>query len=344
MRAMAAKGTLERTRDALRSPDFRRLFVVRLASQFADGLFQVVADRVGRLLAGQAEHDGRAVQGDALVIALPYSVIGPFTGVFIDRWSRRRILVVAPLAAGRRSSGWSCSIPSRAPVPFFAGALLVISVNRFFLATAQAVVPRLVPDRGPADGELPGDRRRHGRAARRRLRRRSDRPTRSGTSPPCIGAGALWLVGSLVGLADPERPGAAHAARGPRAAPSRAAPGRRRVRRRDRAALVRTPRAIGPITSISLDQMGQGLVLTLVAGGVPRTLRRGRRLVLEPDRRRRRRRARWASLTVGALGGPVLEGADRGRRVPRRRRSCCWPSRSSITGTTVLARELRGRA
>ena len=35
--------------------------------------------------------------------------------------------------------------PVRAPVPFFAGALLVISANRFFLATAQAVVPRLVP-------------------------------------------------------------------------------------------------------------------------------------------------------------------------------------------------------
>ena len=36
-----AKGTLERTRGALRSADFRRLLWIRLASQFADGLFQV---------------------------------------------------------------------------------------------------------------------------------------------------------------------------------------------------------------------------------------------------------------------------------------------------------------
>jgi len=27
------------------------------------------------------------------VISLPFSILGPFTGVFIDRWSRRRILV-----------------------------------------------------------------------------------------------------------------------------------------------------------------------------------------------------------------------------------------------------------
>ena len=35
--------------------------------------------------------------------------------------------------------------PKAAPVLFFAGALWVLSVNRFYLATAVAVVPRLVP-------------------------------------------------------------------------------------------------------------------------------------------------------------------------------------------------------
>ena len=35
--------------------------------------------------------------------------------------------------------------PAGRPSPFYAGALMVLSVNRFFLSTAQAVVPRLVP-------------------------------------------------------------------------------------------------------------------------------------------------------------------------------------------------------
>src|SRR5918912_1459173 len=79
-----------------------------------------------------------------LVVSLPYSLIGPFTGVFIDRWSRRRIMVVAPWL--RTALVWLVLFdPARSPVAFYAGALWVLSVNRFYLATAQAIVPRLVP-------------------------------------------------------------------------------------------------------------------------------------------------------------------------------------------------------
>ena len=31
------------------------------------------------------------------MLYLPYSLIGPFAGVFIDRWSRRQILVCSAL-------------------------------------------------------------------------------------------------------------------------------------------------------------------------------------------------------------------------------------------------------
>ncbi len=95
MPAMATKGTLERTRGALRSSDFRRLFLMRLASQFADGLFQVaLIASVGFLPDEQNTTVG--LFKAAVIIAVPFSVIGPFTGVFIDRWARRRILTIAP--------------------------------------------------------------------------------------------------------------------------------------------------------------------------------------------------------------------------------------------------------
>ena len=118
------------------------------------------AGRLDRLQPRSKEHgEGSARRG--AVTVLPYSLIGPFAGVFIDRWSRRRIMVVAPLLK-TRSCRSCCSTRSAWPVRCSStpARCAVISVNRFFLAAAQAVVPRLVPARGPAGGELGGDRRR----------------------------------------------------------------------------------------------------------------------------------------------------------------------------------------
>src|SRR6266508_2297322 len=118
MAAMAAKGTLERTRGALRSPDFRRLFLIRLASQFADGLFQV--SLIASVVFSPDEQSTTVGLFKAtLIVALPYSVIGPFTGVFIDRWPRRRILTVAPWA--KAAVVWLVLFdPVRTPMLFFA--------------------------------------------------------------------------------------------------------------------------------------------------------------------------------------------------------------------------------
>src|SRR5215208_3364635 len=136
-------GTGASARRALASRDFRRLFAIRLVSQSADGLFQAaLVASVVFSPEDQSTASGFAVA--VLLISLPFSVVGPFTGVFIDRWSRRKILVVTPLL--RVAVAWLVLFePSSAPVLFYAGAVWVLSVNRFHLATAVAVVPRLVP-------------------------------------------------------------------------------------------------------------------------------------------------------------------------------------------------------
>ena len=89
------QSTAARAREALRSHDFRRLFAIRLVSQSADGLFQaaLVASVV---FSPERVNTAMDFAIATLVVALPFSIIGPFTGVFIDRWSRRRTLVVAP--------------------------------------------------------------------------------------------------------------------------------------------------------------------------------------------------------------------------------------------------------
>jgi len=251
------KGTSERARDALRSRDFRRLFSIRLVSQSADGMFQ--AALVASVVFNPEQQSttvGFAIA--TAVVSLPFSILGPFTGVFIDRWSRRRILVVAPWI---RTAVVALALldPTSQPVPFYLGVLLVLSVNRFYLATAVAIVPRLVPTED--------------------LLMANSMSIVGGTVALLTGvfvggwvadlfsnlpviaiAGAMWLVASwiasristpLVPHTLPEAPVRDEFHRVLR----EFADGIRR--------LAHTPRAVGPITSITLDQMGQGIVLVL---------------------------------------------------------------------------------
>ena len=251
------KGTLERARDALRSRDFRRLFAIRLVSQSADGLFQ--AALIASVVFSPDQQS--TIAGFAVataVISLPFSILGPFTGVFIDRWSRRRILVVAPWLRGVPAL-LALFDPTDQAVLFYAGVLWVLSVNRFYLATAIAVVPRMVPTEdlliansmsvvggtvalltGVFVGGWVAD--------------------VFGNAPVVIAAGVMWLVASwiasrittpLVPHTLPEAPMRDELQRVAR----EFGDGIRR--------LAHSPRALGPMTSITLDQFGQGIVLVL---------------------------------------------------------------------------------
>jgi MFS family permease len=251
------EGTLDRAREALRSPDFKRLFAIRLVSQFADGLFQaaLVASVV---FSAEKQTTAAGFAKATIIISVPFSVIGPFTGVFIDRWSRRRILVRSPWL---RVAAVPLVLydPVHAAVPFFAGALLVLSVNRFFLATAQAVVPRLVPTKdlliansmatvGGTVALLAG------------VFVGGQVADAFGRIPLVVGSAGLWALSS--GIAARIRSDLApHRLE---VAPLRSELRRVRAEFADGISrLVRTPRAVGPITSITLDQMGQGLVLVI---------------------------------------------------------------------------------
>jgi MFS family permease len=126
--------------------DFRRLFSTRLISQSGDGLF--TAGLGGYVFFNSTNFVNPAAGAVAFaVLYLPYSLIGPFAGVFIDRWSRRQILVwsalirsvFVALTAGLVASG-------RLGVPLYVGVLLVLGVNRFFLSSLSAALPHVVAE------------------------------------------------------------------------------------------------------------------------------------------------------------------------------------------------------
>ncbi len=83
-----AEGAL---REVVRGLDFRRLLRVRLSGQFADGLFQAALFSAVFFNPERATSAGQAAAAFATLL-LPYSVVGPFAGVLLDRWRRQRVL------------------------------------------------------------------------------------------------------------------------------------------------------------------------------------------------------------------------------------------------------------
>jgi MFS family permease len=133
-------------RGVLAGRDFRRLFATRLVSQAGDG---IVTAGVGTYVFFNATTFPSPAAGAAAftVLYLPYSLIGPFAGVFIDRWSRRQILVWSALL---RSvfvvlTAASMALGNRGAL-LYGAVLLVLAVNRFFLSSLSVALPHVVAE------------------------------------------------------------------------------------------------------------------------------------------------------------------------------------------------------
>ncbi len=143
--------TLGDLRSAARSPNYRRLLATRLSSQTGDGLFQAgLASLV--LFNPEQQATPLLVAGALTVAVLPFTVVGPLAGVFLDRWHRQRVLLVANLgravlallcigvvaaAGGSLGGSWAAIL--------YALVLAALTVNRFLLAGLGASLPHTVP-------------------------------------------------------------------------------------------------------------------------------------------------------------------------------------------------------
>jgi len=127
----------------LRGRWFRRLFAVRLSSQFSDGVFQVAL--ASYALFSQEQASPGAIASALAVVLLPFSVLGPFAGVLLDRWSRRQVLAWSNFARVGLVVVVAGVVAADLPAPVFYGAVLVcLSVNRFLLAGLSAALPHTV--------------------------------------------------------------------------------------------------------------------------------------------------------------------------------------------------------
>jgi MFS family permease len=141
----------------LRHANARALLGVRIFGQAGDGLLQT-ALATFILFSPQRESDPRKIALAFGILLLPYSVIGPFVGVFIDRWSRRTILIRANLLRIVTMIAVAIVITGHAATAVLAILVLIsLGINRFLQVALSASLPHVVDgdDLVPANALFP---------------------------------------------------------------------------------------------------------------------------------------------------------------------------------------------
>ena len=139
---------LQSLRQLLRHRYFRRLLAVRVAVQSSDGVLQV-ALAAYVLFSPERQPDATSIAIVLTITLLPFSILGPFAAIVIDRVSRRQVLVVANLARAVVALGLALLIATGlqtvgVEVLIYGGLLLAMSLNRFLLAALSASLPHTI--------------------------------------------------------------------------------------------------------------------------------------------------------------------------------------------------------
>jgi len=133
-----------RTLDVFRPSNARWLLITRMFGQAGDGLLQT-ALATFVLFSPQREANPTRITIVFALLLVPYSLVGPFVGVLIDKWSRQKILlranlirVIAMLLIAVTVAGHSANLILTLLV------LASLGINRFILATQAASLPHVV--------------------------------------------------------------------------------------------------------------------------------------------------------------------------------------------------------
>jgi MFS family permease len=125
----------------LKARDFRLLIGAQFLGQAADGMAQAIFAYILVLEPLNAGTPAEIFKLFALTL-LPYSAISPFLGVFVDRWSRRSLIVwtngvrgalLLTIPLWRHAFGGHLAL--------YIAVLLLLGLGRLFLTTKGALLP-----------------------------------------------------------------------------------------------------------------------------------------------------------------------------------------------------------
>jgi apolipoprotein N-acyltransferase len=123
---------------------FGRLVAGQSLGQLADGLAQIAFAQFVLFDIARGATPAR-IAAVLAVTLLPFSLVGPVAGILIDRWDRRRTLVVVSVLRALLALAGIVTVETRSAAAAFVGVLLLLSSSRFVLAAKGAALPRTVP-------------------------------------------------------------------------------------------------------------------------------------------------------------------------------------------------------
>jgi len=129
----------------LRDPKLSRLLRIRWSGQITDGIFQ---SALASFILFSPERQASAVNAAVAfaVVLLPYSVVGPFVGTLLDRFSRQRAIFFSNIARSLTLLIIAALIfNERTGLEITVFVLIAFGVNRLILAGLSAGIPLMTP-------------------------------------------------------------------------------------------------------------------------------------------------------------------------------------------------------
>lgn len=132
------------SRALLHNHDFLRLLTTRLVGSLGDGFLQAaLASFV--LFSPERQPTPLAVAASFGILLLPYSLVGPFAGVFLDRWRRRQVLARGNwLRAATVLVTIAVVSTGQLGLPLGIVVLVTLGIGRFVLSGLSAALPHVV--------------------------------------------------------------------------------------------------------------------------------------------------------------------------------------------------------
>jgi MFS family permease len=131
-------------RDVLRVPDFRRLFVGQTVSDFGDAMTSLALLLVVNKLTGSTA----ALALMAIALALPQVTVGVIAGVYVDRWDRRRVMLVSDLLRAGLVLGFVFVQSVDTLWLLYLLAVTQAAIGTLFTPARTALIPSIVPGDG----------------------------------------------------------------------------------------------------------------------------------------------------------------------------------------------------
>ena len=130
-------------REVLFTKNFFSLWSGQIISEFGDRLNQMA---LIALVYYKEPGSVMALSKLLFFIIIPVFVIGPVAGVYVDRWDRKRVMIISDILRGLMVLAIPVFVYLDMMIPIYVVVFLIFSATRFFLPSKMAFIPSIVSE------------------------------------------------------------------------------------------------------------------------------------------------------------------------------------------------------